>query len=217
MENKIDTKLEKYKDKELNSIAFDSDIKCENNIYHGILSSSWTNLQGQAVNPMGMDLSIINHTKMLCWNHNPNAPIGKVVEIKMDNDYSYVNFELLDSDNSPCADVPSPNFLRKCIENGLKFGISPGYYAIEQRNPTNKDKELFGKNVNVVISKSLPTEISLCIQPANLSAYMNAMNNGFNKTEVINIETIKNSINEEAEVRELVRREILRKRGKIYA
>jgi hypothetical protein len=150
-------------------------------VYTAVLSSMWANSQGQAVNPLGIDKSVISHSRVLTWGHgvieegdggsrvvSEPVPIGAVVDLSADREHSYVKFTLIDS----WEGNPSPNYLRACINAGVRFGVSPDYYAIESRAPTAKDRELLGPNTSIVISKSLPTSVALCIVPANLDAFM---------------------------------------------
>jgi hypothetical protein len=140
----------------------------DNHIWHAVMSSMWCNSQGQAVNPLGCDKTVINHSRILCWEHDGNKIMGRVDDITADREHSYVDFSLLDSFEGE----PSPGFIGQCLEAGLRFGVSPDYYAIESRKPTAQDKELYGEDTKIVISKWLPVEISLCVVPANLDAYI---------------------------------------------
>jgi hypothetical protein len=128
-------------------------------IWWGILTSTRCNSRGDVVLPGGLDPRWIDRTRMLSWEHNRGQRVGAIVDITADSAYAYCAFRLFDKS------------IAGRLRAGEPFGLSPGYYALESRKPTAQDLALYGQNTEVVISKWLPYEISLCLSPACPAAW----------------------------------------------
>jgi hypothetical protein len=129
-------------------------------LWWAILTSARCNANGRAVLPHGLDLDPPGYAGLpLLWRHNDNQEIGAVADIRADRDFAYVAFRLFDT------------YIADGLRAGLRFGVSPGYRTLECRYATAADRELYGLDTKIVITRWRPVEVTLTPDPANPAAW----------------------------------------------
>lgn len=187
--------------------------------------------------PQGMDASDFEKNPVVFFNHeHRGVPVGRVVSLKRMPDHWLAKVVLA---KRPAGHVGEwmPDTLLSLIQQGVVRGVSVGFEPVESRPPTKRDKELFGEEVRRVYSKWKLMELSIAPLPANQDALIVAVSKGLVKPEQarsvlgVDVPAGRRAVivyHKHAAPRrprhdvakmvgEVLRRELDRRRGRIYA
>lgn len=113
--------------------------------------------------PAGMSATDFKKNPVIFWNHDYDQPIGKCTKLTSDGDHWIAQATLSATD-------PRAKQVHGLMKEDIVKGVSVGFIPIEARNPTSKDKELFGDHVEYIYSKWKLLEFSVTPLPANQDA-----------------------------------------------
>lgn len=142
------------------------------------ITSSVIDRDGEVVLPLGMNSVDFEKNPVVFLGHDyKTMPIGRVTSI--DRGATEIKAKVV------IAERPKdhqgewiPDTVLSLIQQGIIRGVSIGFIPTEARNPTTKDKELFGENCRRVISKWRLLELSVAPLPANQDALILAVSKG---------------------------------------
>lgn len=200
----------------------------EDRTYEAVITSSVIDRDNEVLISNGMDpTEFVKTGGTVFYNHNYDLPVGKATDIKKGRNRWTSKFKIADRPEDYQGDF-FPDFVATLIDQGIIKGISVGFQVLQERLPTKKDIQDFGKNVRNVISKWKLLEYSVAPLNANTDALITSVKSAV-KDNVITKETakkyfpdiyIKKKINLEferkPEIKKLVTIELFKKQGKLY-
>lgn len=132
---------------------------------------------GEVLLPEGMRSKDFESNPVVFWNHNYDMPIGKATDLQKHRDAWSATAELAKRPEGHEGEW-FPDTVHALMQQGIIRGVSVGFQPIESRNPSKKDKELFGEGVTNVYSKWNLLEFSVAPLQANQEALVTAVSKG---------------------------------------
>ena len=147
--------------------------------------------QDEVVIPDGGDLSEWLESGVFAYNHNyelpPVAFLDRTKKITRQPGFIEVSGKFLQRPEDHQGEF-FPDTIRSYVKQfhdaGLKTGVSIGFIPLEARNPTKKDKSIYGETLTYVCSKWKMLECSFCTLQANSQAVVTAVGKGLLNKDV---------------------------------
>lgn len=159
----------------------------EDRVYTATITTQSLDRDNEVLLSSGMDSSEFEKTGgTIFFNHNYNQPVGKSLFIKRGQKKWISQFKIADRPADYQGDF-FPDFVASLIDQGIIKGVSVGYQTLQERIPTKKDINEFGKGVRNVVSKWKLLEYSI----APLQANAEALIKNFVDTKKITMEMAK--------------------------
>lgn len=148
-------------------------------LFTATISAGVIDRDDEVLLPSGMMGSEFDDTGAVFWNHNHDQPIAVPVGrvSKTGNQItSKARFMERPADfEGPFLPDYARAFVTAMSKMGKKAGVSVGFIPLENREPSKKDKEMFGDSVWRVISKWKLLEWSIAPVQANPAAMVTAV------------------------------------------
>lgn len=138
--------------------------------FTAVITAAVIDRDGEVLLPEGMRSVDFEKNPVVFWNHDYNTPIGKATGLKRHRDKWEAKAVL--------SSTPFASEIHTLMQEGVVNGVSVGFQPIESRNPSAKDKDLFGEDVKRVHSKWDLFEFSVTPLPANQNALVTAVSKG---------------------------------------
>jgi len=124
-----------------------------------IVSQEIVDLDKEVLLLSGADLSIYKKNPVFAMNHDLSQILGKAISIKIVGDKLIAKLKF---DVRPDSQVGAfqPDVIYERYKSGSQKQFSVGYNILETRQATKLDKERFGKDTEIVITKWQLLEIS---------------------------------------------------------
>jgi HK97 family phage prohead protease len=144
-----------------------------------VMTSSAIDRDGEVLLPEGMHCVDFDKNPVLLWNHDIASPIGRVLKKQRQADRWTARCEIIPRPAEYDASREwFPDTLLHMMHHGVIRGVSVGFIPKERRRPAKKDKDMFGPEVNSIISKWTLLELSVTPLPANQDALITAVRKG---------------------------------------
>ena len=122
-----------------------------------VMSTETVDRYGDVVSSASWDIRNFRNNPIALWNHDPDHPIGKWVNVEVKNGQLTGDLQLADEGTSPLIDT-----LRKLVEQDIVRAVSVGFRALDKEPTGNKSGWKF-KSCELL-------ECSLVSIPANAEA-----------------------------------------------
>lgn len=155
-----------YKNLVIKSTEVDEDKR----IFKAVISSSDVDLADEVLLPSGCVKKDFLGT--ILFNHNPNMPIGKSLQINRQGNQLIATGQLAEAGTDGEIDK-----IWSLMKQGIIRGISVGFRVLKdgRRTPSRKDIQDFGKDVRSIITRWKLIEFSVTPIPCNQAATVIAM------------------------------------------
>lgn len=207
------------------------------------ITSNAVDRDREVLMPEGLIKTEFEQNPVLFYGHDyirdpKSLPIGQVVSLKRFPDYWLAKSVMAERPDNHVGEW-FPDTVFSLIQQGVIRGVSVGFEPVDSRAPTKKDKEMFGEDVQKVYRRWKLLELSVAPLMANQEALIQAVSKGLigrtqakamfgvdvpepvkRKCVVLmyaKAVTVKPKPDIVALVRDGVRREFDRRRGKIYS
>ena len=120
----------------------------------------------------GMNKKDFDNNPIILFNHNPDIPIGKSLNLRKAGNGWTATAKLASEGVSEDADK-----IWRLIKDGILKGVSVGFKILERRAPTKEDFKEFGKEVRSVVSKWKLFEFSIVSVGCNQEALITSCKN----------------------------------------
>ena len=150
---------------ELKAIKAAGDYDFEANI-----TTNSIDRDGDVVLPLGVSAKQFAKNPVVLWSHDHKSPpIAKGVKLERHDNKLVARAKFAprpENHEGPWQ----PDVIKHLVKEGFLNAISIGFRTKESRYPSKKDLEVYGKDVQNVISKSELIEFSIVSVPANQNA-----------------------------------------------
>ncbi len=144
-----------------------------------IISTSALARDGHILEPSGCDLSNYQVNPIVLWQHNPDVPVGRAADLKINGDKIQARVTFAPTGISPKADE-----VRGLVKNGIVSGVSVGFDVIDAE-PLDSKQPRGGQR----FTKWELLEVSFCSVPADPGAAVTARAQTKEKTPMSNTQT----------------------------
>jgi hypothetical protein len=157
------------------------DIKSDKNVYDFIISSEIVDVDKDIIKIEGINSKDYERNPVVLWAHDHGIPaIGKCTKLMRSEKNLTARVEF--------APIPPdwkgdwfPDAIKWLVDQKYIKAVSVGIDSAECRNPTSKDKEIYGSDIDNVISKCRLHEFSICNVGANPGALALGLQDGIQK------------------------------------
>ena len=149
-------------------------------LYSALITTDAVDLEGDVIMPDGMDASYFLTFRTVYWGHDyfmPQSSIGRMVNLRRTKEGIEADFTLARRPDDYKGEFPA-DLVRALIDQKIVNGVSVGLDVKEKRGPSQKDRDRYGDDVNRIISKWKLLEFSVTPAPMNPTAVMRAMKSG---------------------------------------
>lgn len=159
------------------SLEFKSDV--EKREFTAIITDNSIDRDSEVLLPEGMNKKEYMKNPIILFNHNSNEPIGTALGLRRSGNGWKATGKLAEG-------IERIDNVWKLVKQGVLKTISVGFRVDEQRAPTKKDIQEFGKDVRNIISKWSLLEFSVVSVPANHNAIITAAKSlDINPTDIL--------------------------------
>ncbi len=144
-----------------------------------IISTSTLARDGHILEPSGCDLTNYQANPIVLWQHNPDVPVGRAADLKIDGDKIRARITFAPTGISPKADE-----VRGLVKNGIVSGVSVGFDVIDGE-PLDPKQPRGGQR----FTKWELLECSFCSVPADPGAAVTARAQQQEKNDMTNTQT----------------------------
>lgn len=143
-----------------------------------VMTTNAVDRENEVLLPEGMDTKEFMRNPIVFANHQYGVRdvVGRVTSMTRQKDRWLVKIHML-----PKPPGHADEWLADTVLHLAKYGVmgvSVGFMSMQARNPTKKDKELFGEDVAYVHAKWKLVELSIAPLPANPDALIMAVSKG---------------------------------------
>jgi len=174
-------RLDEDAEVKLKQVAAEVDSEIDPFAFTAKITTDSVDRDKEVLLPLGMDPSEFNVSGSVFWNHNYDRPIAIPGALKRSDKGWLAKANFLKRPKDFSGEF-FPDFVRAFVtqskELGKRVGISVGFIPIEQRQPSKRDKEMFGESVRNVISKWKLLEWSVAPVQSNADAFVTAVGKG---------------------------------------
>jgi len=132
----------------------------------------------EVILPGGGDFSDFDRSGIVAWNHDYDRPVAIPGKISKDSESVYCRARWFERPEDWEGEW-HPDFARSFVQQmrsaGKAAGVSIGFIPTEARRPSKKDVELYGDDVENVITRWKLLEWSIAPVQANPEAYVTAV------------------------------------------
>ena len=163
----------------MNRKSFIADLTTEGKTFTATITTNTIDRDGEVLLPEGMIKADFEKSGTIFWNHDYNRPIGKSLSLAKSRD-SWASTATFASrpDTHPPAAEWFPDTVHALMKQKVINCVSVGFNAVEVRNPSKKDIELFGSGVKRVFNRWELLEFSVAPLPSNPQALVSAVSKG---------------------------------------
>ena len=150
--------------------------------FTAVISTSDVDHEKDVLLPQGCISKGYETNPVVIWNHDTDIPaIGRCISIDREDKQLVATAEM--AEGTELSDT-----IWKLMQQGIIRGVSVGFEPMEKRNPTQKDKEMFGEDVGRVFSKWELYEFSIVNLPCNQNALIMEVGKAIKKGIVSEVE-----------------------------
>jgi len=143
------------------------------------LTTDSVDRDGEVLIPQGMNTVDYDKNPVLFYNHEYDQPVGKVTNIKRDDNAVTGELEFAQRPEGYEGDF-FPQFIEALVRQDIVKGVSVGFVAEEggSRMASKADRTKFGPAIKRVFNKWKLLEVSIAPLPANQDALVTAVGKG---------------------------------------
>jgi HK97 family phage prohead protease len=158
------------------------DFDKKERIFHGIMTTSTVDREKEVVITDGINTKSFEKIGAVFVNHDHSLPIGRPLELKKFPNRLEATVKIADRPTDFVGPF-YPDTIWSLIEQDVIKGLSIGFMANEKRFPNKKDLEVYGDQVERIISKSELIELSVATIPCNEEAVIQYVSKGLIPTD----------------------------------
>jgi hypothetical protein len=160
--------------------SFSMDAKAEGDdpyLFTATITTDSLDRDREVLIPAGCNTTEFEKGGAIFWNHDYDRPIAGHVRLKRSDHAISATARFPQREQDFVGDF-FPDYARALVAQGVVRGVSVGLLPIEARYPTKHDFEVYGPNVQRIVSKWKLLEWSLAPVQSNPDAVVEAVGKG---------------------------------------